>query len=154
MKTNAVRLLDAAGIDYELRSYEWGEDSLDALSVAQKLDIEAERMFKTLVLTGTQLRHFVAVLPGNAQLNLKTAARISGNKSCAMLPLKQLLQVTGYVHGGCSPLGMKKALPTWIDERALLHDHISVSGGKRGLQILLNPRDLASAAAAQFAAFE
>lgn len=154
MKTNAVRLLDAAGIDYELRSYEWGEDSLDALSVAQKLDIEAERMFKTLVLTGTQLRHFVAVLPGNAQLNLKTAARISGNKSCAMLPLKQLLQVTGYVHGGCSPLGMKKALPTWIDERALLHELISVSGGKRGLQILLNPRDLASAAAAQFAAFE
>ncbi len=154
MKTNAVRLLDAAGIGYELCSYDWDEDSLDALSVAQKLDIEAERMFKTLVLTGTQLRHFVAVLPGNAQLNLKTAARISGNKSCAMLPLKQLRQVTGYVHGGCSPLGMKKALPTWIDERALAHEHISVSGGKRGLQIILNPRDLAAAAAAQFAAFE
>jgi Cys-tRNA(Pro)/Cys-tRNA(Cys) deacylase len=156
MKTNALRLLDTLHIPYETREYAWSEDELDAVTAAHKVGLPPEQVFKTLVLEGdvaahNPARYFVCILPADAELDLKKAARASGNKSAAMLPLKQLTLITGYVRGGCSPLGMKKQFPTFIEETAQLFDIISVSPGMRGLQMLLSPHDLARAAEAQFA---
>lgn len=143
-KTNACRILDAANISYEIREYEWNEEELDAISVAQKVDLPPEQVFKTLVLTGDVLKYFVVVIPGNAELPLKHAAKITGNKSCDLLPLKELQPLTGYIRGGCSPIGMKKQFPTFIDETAILFDVISISPGARGMQILVNPYELSN----------
>lgn len=142
MKTNACRILDAHKIAYQLVDYTISEDELDAVSVAKKIGLPPEQVFKTLVLTGTTLPHFVVVLPGNQELELKATARLTGNKSCAMLPMQQLLPLTGYIRGGCSPIGMKKQLPTFLDETAFLFDVISISPGVRGTQMLLSPADL------------
>ena len=141
-KTNAARLLDAAGIGYELIPYEWTEDDLSAQHVAAQLGEDIDLVFKTLVLRGDRGGLLVCVIPGDFEVDLKLAARISGNKSCEMLHLKELLPNTGYIRGGCSPIGMKKPYPTFIHESALLHDHIYISAGVRGMQLKINPRDL------------
>lgn len=140
-KTNAVRLLEAAGEQFELRTYEVDED-LSAAHVASKLGLDPDRVFKTIVLTGERTGHFVAIIPGSCEIDLKKTARAIGDKSCDLLPLRELEPLTGYVRGGCSPLGMKKKLPTLLDETAFLFETISVSAGRRGLQVLISPRDL------------
>ena len=141
-KTNAARLLDAAGIEYTLVPYEVDEDHLEASHVAEQLGEDLDRVFKTLVLRGDRGGLFVCVIPGSMEVDLKVAARISGNKSCAMIHVKELLPLTGYIRGGCSPIGMKKPLPTFIHESALLGDTIYVSAGVRGLQLCIAPQAL------------
>ena len=142
LKTNAARLLDAAGIQYELIPYAFTEDDLSAQHVAAELGEDIDRVFKTLVLRGDRTGCFVCVIPGDFEVDLKVAARISGNKNCEMLHLKELLPTTGYIRGGCSPIGMKKLFPTYIHESALLYDFIYISAGQRGLQLKLAPQDL------------
>ena len=141
-KTNAARLLDAAGIKYELVPYEVDEEHLDAGHVAAQLGEDLDRVFKTLVLRGDRTGFFVCVIPGSLEVDLKVAARISGNKSCEMIHVKELLPTTGYIRGGCSPIGMKKPFPTFIHESALLYDSIYISAGIRGLQICIEPQTL------------
>jgi len=141
-KTNAARLLDAAGISYELAEYEVDETDLSAITLAKKIGQNIEQIFKTLVLRGDKTGVFVAVIPGNAEVDLKKAAKVSGNKSCAMVQQKELLGLTGYIRGGCSPLGMKKPYPIYIHETCQLFYHIFISAGQRGLQLKLNPEDL------------
>lgn len=141
-KTNAARLLDAAGIEYELVPYSYSEEDLSAESVAAELSEPIEQVFKTLVLRGDKTKEFVCVIPGDMEMDLKVAAKISGNKNCEMLHVKDLLPTTGYIRGGCSPIGMKKPFPTFIHESALLYDYIYISAGKRGLQIKINPQAL------------
>lgn len=141
-KTNAARLLEAAGIKFELIPYEYSEDDLRAQSVAAELGEDIDRVFKTLVLRGDRNGIFVCVIPGNFEVDLKLAAKISGNKSCEMVHVRELLGLTGYIRGGCSPIGMKKAYPTFIHESALLYDYIYISAGQRGLQFKLDPQDL------------
>lgn len=143
-KTNVARLLDAAGIAYELIPYSFTEDDLSAQHVAAELGEDIDLVFKTLVLRGDRTGFFVCVIPGDFEVDLKLAARLSGNKSCEMLHVRELLPVTGYIRGGCSPIGMKKAFPTFIHESALLYDHIYVSAGIRGLQLKIAPGDLIS----------
>lgn len=141
-KTNAARLLDAADIEYELVPYSYSEEDLSAESVAAELNEPIEQVFKTLVLRGDKTKEFVCVIPGDMEVDLKVAAKISGNKNCEMLHVKDLLPTTGYIRGGCSPIGMKKPFPSFIHESALLYDYIYISAGKRGLQIKINPQAL------------
>lgn len=141
-KTNAARLLDAAGIAYSLIPYEVDEEHLDASHVAASLGEDVDRVFKTLVLRGDRNGFFVCVIPGSLEVDLKVAARISGNKSCEMIHVRELLPTTGYIRGGCSPIGMKKPFPTFIHESALLYDYIYVSAGLRGLQLKIAPQAL------------
>jgi len=141
-KTNAARLLDARAIPYERAEYEVDESDLSALTLAKKIGQNIEQIFKTLVMRGDRTGVFVVVVPGNAEVDLKKAARISGNKSVAMVQQKELLGLTGYIRGGCSPLGMKKPYPVYIDESCLLFESIFISAGQRGLQIKINPQDL------------
>ena len=141
-KTNAARLLDAKSISYELAEYEVDENDLSATSLAKKIGQNVEQIFKTLVLRGDKTGVFVVVVPGNAEVDLKKAAKISGNKNCAMVLQKELLGLTGYIRGGCSPLGMKKPYPIYIHETCQLFDTIFISAGQRGLQLKLNPEDL------------
>ena len=142
IKTNAARILDNQGIKYELIAYEVDESDLSANAVAEKLGQNIDQVFKTLVLRGDKTGIFICVVPGGEELDLKKAARISGNKSTAMVLMKEILELTGYVRGGCSPLGMKKKYPTFIDESCALYDHIFVSAGIRGLQLKIAPYDL------------
>ena len=141
-KTNAARRLDKAGVPYELIPYTVDESNLAAEHVAEELGENIEQVFKTLVLRGDRNGLFVCVIPGNFEVDLKVAARISGNKNCDLIPLKELLPLTGYIRGGCSPIGMKKPYPTFIHESALLYDHIYISAGLRGLQLRISPQDL------------
>ena len=141
-QTNAARLLEAAGISFELIPYEVDEQNLAADHVAAELGEPIGQVFKTLVLRGDRNGLFVCVMPGDMEVDLKVAAKISGNKSCAMLHMKELLPETGYIRGGCSPIGMKKPLPTFIHESALLYDYIYISAGIRGLQIKIHPETL------------
>lgn len=141
-KTNAARLLDKAKIHYELISYEVDESDLSAIHVAAQLNEPIELVFKTLVLKGDKTGHFVCVIPGAEELDLKKASKISGNKSCDLIPMKELLSITGYIRGACSPIGMKKHFPTYIHESCLTLAKIYISAGKRGLQILVAPQDL------------
>lgn len=150
-KTNVARLLDKAGVHYELIPYEVDENDLSAVHVASELHEDIDRVFKTIVLEGDKTGFFVCVLPGEHEINLKLAAKVSGNKKCETLPLKMLLPTTGYIRGGCSPIGMKKHFPTFIHETAEDYDYIYISAGQRGLQIKLNPQDLAKEAQASFA---
>lgn len=143
-KTNAARLLDARGVAYELAEYEVDESDLSAVTLAKKIGQNIEQIFKTLVLRGDKSGVFVVVIPGNAEVDLKKAARLSGNKSAAMVQQKELLGLTGYIRGGCSPLGMKKPYPVFIDESCLLYDTIFISAGQRGLQLKIDPEDLIS----------
>lgn len=141
-KTNVARLLDAAGIEYELIPYDYSEEDLSAEHVASELGEDIDLVFKTLVLRGDRTGYFVCVIPGNFELDLKETAKVSGNKSCEMLHVKELLPVTGYIRGGCSPIGMKRKFPTYIYESCLLYDFIYVSAGIRGLQVKINPKAL------------
>ena len=143
-KTNAVRLLESAGIPFELVPYTVDENNLAAEHVAAQLGEPIEQVFKTLVLRGDRSGLFVCVMPGDMEVDLKVAARISGNKSAAMIHQKELFPETGYIRGGCSPVGMKKLLPTFICESALLYDYIYVSAGVRGLQLKIGPEALIS----------
>ncbi len=142
-KTNAARMLDKLKIKYELIPYEVDEEDLSALHIAAQLGEPIERVFKTLVLRGDKSGIFVCVVPGDKEINLKEAAKESGNKSCDMVHVKELLGLTGYIRGGCSPIGMKKEYPTYIHETCSQYDYIYVSAGIRGLQIKANPNDLA-----------
>lgn len=147
-KTNAARLLDTKRIAYELVEYEVDENDLSATTVANKLGQCIEQVFKTLVLRGDKTGVFVCVIPGGDELDLKLAAKISGNKSAAMIAVKEILELTGYIRGGCSPLGMKKRYPTFIQNSCLNFDYIYVSAGVRGTQIKISPKDLISASGA------
>lgn len=148
-KTNAARLLDSVGIAYELIPYSYSEDDLSAQSVAAELGEDIDMVFKTLVLRGDKSGLFVCVIPGDFEVDLKTAARLSGNKSCEMVHVKELLSLTGYIRGGCSPIGMKKQYPTFVHESALLYDYIYISAGQRGLQLKISPQDLIDFTGAQ-----
>lgn len=141
-KTNAARLLDKAGIAYELVSYDVDEEHLSATHVAEQLGEDIECVFKTLVLRGDRTGYFVCVVPGHHEVDLKAAARVSGNKKADLIPMKELLSVTGYIRGGCSPIGMKKPFPTFIHETAALYPWIYISAGVRGLQLKIAPSDL------------
>lgn len=141
-KTNAVRLLEQNKISYELIEYQFDETDLSASTVALKLGQSVEQVFKTLVLRGDKNGIFVCVIPGNEEVDLKKAAKISGNKKAEMILMKELLPLTGYIRGGCTPIGMKKPYPNFIDESSLLYDFIYISAGQRGMQIKLSPQDL------------
>lgn len=141
-KTNVARLLDKAKVAYELIPYEVDESDLSAIHVAEQLGEDVNQVFKTLVLKGDKTGFFVCVIPGQEEVDLKLAAKVSGNKNCDMIPMKELLPTTGYIRGGCSPVGMKKQFPTFIHETCLNYQQIYVSAGQRGLQIRLSPSDL------------
>jgi len=149
-KTNVARLLDKAKIDYELIPYEVDEKDLSAIHVAESLGEDIERVFKTIVLHGDKTGYFVCVVPGDNEIELKIAAKVSGNKKCEPIPMKDLLSTTGYIRGGCSPIGMKKQFPTFIHESAALLDYIYISAGQRGLQAKLSPEELAKYIKAEF----
>ena len=141
-KTNAARLLDKAKIAYELIPYEVDENDLSAVHVAADLGENIEQVFKTLVLHGDKSGYFVCIIPGEHEVDLKLAAKASGNKKCDLIPVKELLPLTGYIRGGCSPIGMKKHFPTYIHETSREFPYIYVSAGVRGLQIKIAPEDL------------
>ncbi len=134
-KTNAARLLDKAGIKYELIPYIVDESNLAATHVAEQLGEDVAQVFKTLVLRGDRNGIFVCIIPGDKEVDLKRAAKASGNKSAEMIAMKELLPTTGYIRGACSPLAMKRHFPTFIHPTALDYDHIYVSAGVRGMQI-------------------
>lgn len=143
-KTNAMRLLDSAGLDYEMASYDYDESDLSGVHAAAELGVAPEIVFKTLVTRGDSNAFFVFVIPVAESLDLKKAAKASGNKKIEMIHVKEILDITGYIRGGCSPIGMKKPFPTYIDETAQLYEKIYFSAGKRGVQIILDPEKLAS----------
>ncbi|MCM1504917.1 MAG: Cys-tRNA(Pro) deacylase [Muribaculum sp.] len=142
VKTNAARLLDRAKITYKLIPYTVDENNLAADHVAQELGEDIRRVFKTLVLHGEKCGYIVCVIPGNLEVDLKAAAKTAGAKKVDLIPMKELLPLTGYIRGGCSPIGMKKAFPTFFHTTALDFDTIFVSAGVRGLQIQIKPEDL------------
>lgn len=141
-KTNAARLLDRAKIPYELIPYEVDENDLAAQHVADSLGEDINRVFKTLVLHGEKTGYFVCVIPGNCEVDLKKAAAVAGAKKADLIPMKELLPLTGYIRGGCSPIGMKKPFPTFFHSTATDFDTIFVSAGVRGLQLKIEPRAL------------
>ena len=141
-KTNAARLLDKAGIKYNLIPYEVDENDLAVQHVADCLGQDIERVFKTLILHGDKAGYIVCVVPGDMEVDLKALAKASGNKKVEMIAMKDLLSVTGYIRGGCSPIGMKKRFPTFFHSTATSFDRIYVSAGVRGLQLEINPADL------------
>lgn len=149
-KTTVVRMLEQQQVPFQVLEYEVDETDLSATHVAELLGLESDRVFKTIVLKGERTGHLVCVVPGTCEIDLKRAAKAAGDKSVRPLPLRDLEAVTGYIRGGCSPLGMKKKFPTYIDETALVFDTISVSAGRRGLQILIAPRLLAQLSEAVF----
>ncbi len=148
-KTNAARLLDKAKIPYELVPYEVDESDLSAVHVAACLGENIDQVFKTLVLHGDRNGYFVCVIPGEHEVDLKLAAKASGNKKCDLIPMKELLPLTGYIRGGCTPIGMKKPFPTYIHESCLNYPYIYISAGQRGLQLKLSPKDLIKEARAE-----
>src|SRR3954452_12039438 len=142
VKTNAARILDAAGIHYELREYEVDENDLSAPHVAEKIGMPPEQVFKTLVVRGDRTGVLMACIPANTELDLKALAAASGNKKVELVAVKEVLGLTGYIRGGVSPIGARKPYPFYLDETADLWDLISVSAGIRGCQLLLAPDDL------------
>jgi Cys-tRNA(Pro)/Cys-tRNA(Cys) deacylase len=143
-KTNAMRLLDGAEVPYTTASYTVDEDDLSGTHVAAQLGQDPQQVFKTLVLHGERTGYIVCCIPSACELDLKKVAHAAGDKRVEMLPLRDLLPTTGYIRGGCSPLGMKRQFPTFIDETAVLFDAIAVSAGERGEQIIVNGEDLAA----------
>ncbi len=150
-KTNAMRLLDQAGIEYGHSQYAYDESDLSGTHAAEELGVSADEVFKTLVTRGNDKLLSVFVIPSSANLDLKKAASVSHHKSIEMIHVKELLDLTGYIRGGCSPVGMKKSYPTYIDETAVLFDRIYISAGKRGEQIIIKPETLADFIGAEFA---
>ncbi len=143
MKTNAVRILESNNIPHSTISYEFNEEEIDAVSVANKIGLNPETVFKTLVARNEKNELNVFIIPGSYELDLKKAARASNSKKIEMIKVKELQPLTGYIRGGCSPIGMKKLYPTFIDETAQLFDEIYMSAGARGMQVKLSPNDLA-----------
>ena len=141
-KTNVARLLDKAKIKYELVPYVVDENDLAATHIAEQLDEDIKQVFKTLVLRGDKTGHFVCVIPGDEEVNLKKAAKESGHKKADLIPMKELLPTTGYIRGGCSPVGMKKPFPTFFDSSCENFEYIYVSAGVRGLQLKIKPQEL------------
>lgn len=150
-KTNACRILDQAKIEYQIFEFPWSEDHLDANSVADMLNINRGQLYKTLVTVGDKTGITIACLSGEHELNLKALAKASGNKKIDMLPMKDLEKTTGYIRGGCSPIGMKKEFPTFIASEARELEQVIVSAGKRGMQVALDPVQLSEITHAQFA---
>lgn len=150
-KTNAVRLLEAGNIIHSTVTYEVDETDLSGITVANKIGVDPEKVFKTLVTRGDKTGVNVFCIPVTEELNLKKAAAVCGDKKIEMIKEKELLPLTGYIKGGCSPIGMKKQFPTFIDETAQLFDEISVSAGIRGMQILIKPDDLITIVSGKFA---
>lgn len=151
IKTNALRLAECAGLAFEAFEYDISDGRIDGNSIAEKLGRSPEEVFKTLVAQAPGHEYFVFIVPAAGELDLKKAAVAAGRKSIEMIPMKELLPLTGYIHGGCSPLGMKKLFPTFIDETAVLFDQIWVSGGKVGLNMSVPPEELAKVIGAVFA---
>jgi Cys-tRNA(Pro)/Cys-tRNA(Cys) deacylase len=151
-KTNAARILDAAGVVYEIREYEVDEDDLSAPHVAEAIGMPPEQVFKTLVARGDQTGVLMASIPASSDLDLKALAAASGNKKVELVAVKEVLGLTGYIRGGVSPVGTKKPYPFYLDETAELWDTISVSAGMRGKQMLLAPSELVRVAGAVYAA--
>lgn len=147
-KTNAARILNQHKISFEMLEYEVDKNDLSAENVARKVGKPIEMVFKTLLLRGDKTGELVAVIPGHKEVDLKAMALASQNKKCHMVPLKEVLPLTGYIRGGVSPIGMKKYFPTFVDQSALEFDNICVSAGMRGLQLELSPHDLIRAAQA------
>ena len=150
-KTNAMRLLDAAGIAYTWKEYLYDESDMSGMQVAEAVGMPPQQVFKTLVVRGERRGVLVCCVPVDQEVDLKALAQAAGDKRCEMLPLKELLDTTGYVRGGCSPVGMKKRFPTYMDETAVLYDRIAVSAGVRGCQMILDPEALAGFVGAEFA---
>lgn len=151
VKTNAARLLDKARIAYELIPYQVDENDLAASHIAEQLSEPLEQVFKTLVLEGDRTGHFVCVVPGDTEVDLKAAARVSGNKKCDLIPMKELLPLTGYIRGGCSPVGMKKHFPTFFHHTAKDFPYIYISAGVRGLQFKVAADDVVRYTGAEYA---
>lgn len=147
-KTNVMRLLDASGVSYVEKEYD--SEVVDGKSVANVLGQDPDCVFKTLVTQNQKKEHFIFCVPVNCELDLKKAAKAAQSKSIEMIPQKELLPLTGYVHGGCSPMGLRKALPVFVDETAQLFDTIFVSGGRRGFQVGISPFDLAKMTKCEF----
>lgn len=150
-KTNVARILDQKKIRYELVPYEVDENDLAATHVASQLGEDIEQVFKTLVLRGDKNGLLVCVIPGDKEVDLKKAAKLSGNKKVEMIAMKELLPLTGYIRGGCCPIGMKKPYPTWIHSTCVEFPFIFISAGVRGLQLKINPSDLLGATGASVA---
>ena len=142
VKTNVMRLLDKAKISYEAKEYPVDENDLSGSHTADLLGVDHGSMFKTLVLKGEKTGFLVCCIPVDGEVDLKKAAKAAGDKKVEMLPMKDLLAVTGYIRGGCSPIGMKKRYPTFLDPSAFLYDQIAISAGQRGVQVILSPKDL------------
>lgn len=149
-KTNAMRILESENIDFEIIEYST-KDGIGGVDVAEKLGEDKDRVFKTLVTESKEGENFVFVVPVSSELDLKKAAKASGSKKVEMIPQKKLLPLTGYVHGGCSPVGMKKEFKTFIDSSAENLDFFYISGGKVGMQIKLNPKELVNLIDGEFA---
>lgn len=151
LKTNAMRILDSKKVSYEMLSYESEDGKIDGVSVAHKIGVDEKNVFKTLVVQGTSKELYVFVIPVAEELDLKSAAKIAGEKKVEMIPVKDILKHTGYIRGGCSPIGMKKNYNTFIHESAEDLDFIIFSAGKIGHQIKMNPKDLVSVVEGNFA---
>ena len=151
VKTNAMRILDSNKIDYETHSYKTDGEHVDGITVANAIGRDVNQVYKTLVVQGHSKEYYVFVIPVDQNLDLKKAAKAAGEKNVEMIHVKELLGLTGYIRGGCSPVGMKKAYPTFIDETATLYDQIYVSAGMRGQQMKLSPTALADYIGAKFA---
>lgn len=151
MKTNAIRILEQKNIPFETKSYEFDEEFSDAETAAQKVGLPPEQVFKTIVMRNEHKQIFVFCVPANSEVNLKKVRALTGSKEIAPVKQNELLGLTGYIRGGCSPLGMKKKYTTFFDETAILFDAIAISAGQRGLQIFANAEKLAEAAEAKFA---
>jgi Cys-tRNA(Pro)/Cys-tRNA(Cys) deacylase len=151
MKTNGARILESLGIDFALQEYEVDPDDLSALTVAKKIGMPPEQVFKTLLTTGGLNSYIFAVIPGDAELDFKKLARAAGLRKAEMVPLKDVQPLTGYIRGGVTVFGAKKAYPVFVDETAILFDKISVSAGARGTQLILSPDDYIRATEAETA---
>lgn len=149
-KTNALRILDTNKIHYEIHEYEWSEEGHAGIHVAEELGLDSAQVFKTLVGKGDKTGHVVFCIPVEAELDMKQAARVSHNKSVELIAVKDLLGLTGYLRGGCSPVGMKKVFPTYFDETMTNHEQVFVSAGLRGMQMKVDPKALASVVHAEF----
>lgn len=152
MKTNAVRLLDTMAVSYELRTYEVDPEDLSAETVARKVDLPLEQVFKTLIVRGDREGPAFAVIPGNCQLDLKALAKVTGDRKIEPVPLKEVQALTGYIRGGVTVLGAKKAYPVYVDETIELFDVVSISAGQRGLQVFIRPADYLRATGGRLAA--
>lgn len=150
VKTNALRIIESSEVRFQAYEYNIDDGMIDAMSIARKIGRNPDEVFKTLVTEDPKHEHFVFVVPANCELDLKKAAKITGKKSIDLIPSKQLLGLTGYIHGGCSPIGMKKSFPTYIDETAVLYETICVSGGRVGLNVAIAPEELAGLTGAEF----